>query len=526
MHMRSPELPNGGHTVIRGSYVDILLDNQDHALEEYLDTVHGVVNLWRAEPEELLFPVQQAEMNYSRELHDDIGLHGTLDFEATVANCQKIGAWDNFLSKKLRAHVEGQGLAVHKLKHQRHDFYVRLNDSHAVHVQFATSMHDCHINLHLERLSELHFASEGKIHFTENDDEQQDNYETLRQFSCLFSLAIDTVTVELGSIEQDEAPKPSIRIAPPHMRSSENDDNETIEIAGWADKNEFGIPLAEYATDGMDGLDGIGGLSHAKQRLAVIADIFQDPDGARMYGVTPNHFLLHGPAGTGKTSLVNAFAHDIGAEVMNVDSTTFVDMWVGNSGKHVKELFASIREQAEDGTPIVVFMDEFEALAQKGKLGSSERQDVKKMLNQEIDRLGHEYPNVIIAATTNADLMDLEDSLIRAGRIEPIGAPLPNEAERIDIWGAVLLRSMLSFKASADILVHDSPAEAPAVFVPYADDINLPELARRTEGMTGADFTAILEAARREKFHVYQRTNERVMVRQEDLLRIIEHYGR
>lgn len=528
--MRSPEFSEGGRDVIRGSYVDIVLDNQDCELEEYLDSTSGYVNLWDSQPSELMYPIDKASIGYMRQASDDIELHANLDFGAQVVNSQDIKRWDKFLSQKLLDKLAELEQETYRLPHQRQDFYARLSDTHAVHVQFDASTHDCHISLQLENLTELHYASEGKIGFEPDPDDAEpiDHYDTLHDFSRLFSLAIDTVTYELGEVMQDESPKAVIHIAVPEraVASSSDGVEPAIVTPLRVETNEYGVPLAETDTLGVRGLESVGGLTYAKRRLQDIADIFKDQEGAKLYGVKPTHFLLHGPPGTGKTTLINAFAQETGAHVMPVDSTSLITKWIGDSGKHVKTLFAAMRKRAEDGEPIVVFMDEFDAIARKGSTKNDEREDVKKRLNIEIDRLSAEYPNVIIAAATNADIMDLEDSIVRSKRIEPIGAPLPNEEERLDIWGAIMLNSMLMFNASYDVATHDKPADSVGTFIPYGDDIDLRELAKVTEDMTGADFDDILMNARTEKFRHYRKTGERSVVTQADLLRRIAQHGR
>ena len=331
--MRSPEYQNDGRDVIRGSYVDIFLDNHDHELEQYLDSTNGFVSLWDSKPSELMYPIDRASIDYLRQASDDIELHAGLDFGAQVVNNQGIRRWDKFISQKLIDKLAELELETHRLPHQRQDFYVRLNGIHAVHVQFNTSTHDCHVSFRLEKLSELFYASEGKLDFEPDPDEVEpiDHYDTLHDFSRLFSLAIDTITLELGEVMQDETHKSVIRLAAPERTPSvEPEEFEPgLPTSLRVETNEHGVPLIETDTFGVRGLDSVGGLTHARRRLHDIADMFTDQEGARLYGIKPNHFLLYGPPGTGKTTLINAFAQEVGAHVMPVDSTSFVDMWVG-----------------------------------------------------------------------------------------------------------------------------------------------------------------------------------------------------
>jgi len=525
--MRSPELSDDGRTVIRGSYVDIFLENQGDQLDDYLRNVTGFRELWSSQPKEMMEPIERVSLDYSHEASDDIGIHAGLEFDAAIIGDEFDVAWDELIRDSLLAKLHDIGNEIYVLPHQRQDFYVRVNGAYAVGVKFDTSTHSCHVSLILERLSEIYFASNGKLAFEPDPDEVAEtaHVETLREFSQILSVTIDTISMELGVVEGEETPKPRVVIAAPQpAQTSYDDDVDFISLKEGFDIN--GVPEIELNPSGPRGIDSVGGLTHAKQRLHEIADMMKNPEGAQLYGVKPRHFLLHGPPGTGKTTLIEAFAQEINAHVMPVDSTSFVDMWVGNSGKHVRHLFEAVRKRAEDGEPIVVMMDEFDTLARRGNSGTGEREDVKKKLNKEIDRLSAECPNVIIAAATNADIMDLEDSLVRSNRIEPVGAPLPNYEERVDIWGAVLLRSMVSFNVMGNLPVYDRPHAAQTTFMPYADDIDLPDLANRTDGMTGADFVLFHETAPTEKFQHYHTTGERLLVTHADLVRAIAQRGR
>ncbi len=284
------------------------------------------------------------------------------------------------------------------------------------------------------------------------------------------------------------------------------------------------MPESERVTKEHRGFDLIGGATHAKERLLEFAFAITDPEGAALYDVHPNHFLLHGPPGVGKTSLVTALGHEIGATVRYIDCSEVVEKWVGSSAKNLKTIFARAKQK---GGTAILFFDEFDSLASGDERANSERGNVKKLFNTELEDLSKNHPTIIVAAATNASLDSLEQSLIRSGRIETIAVPLPNRQERMDIWGTVFFASLQTFRTSEPLMIDENGLEVQDEnsFMPYADDIDLTELAALTEGMTGSDFKKILERARKKCFAEYHKTKVRVKIHQLDLLEVIRTFN-
>jgi SpoVK/Ycf46/Vps4 family AAA+-type ATPase len=335
-------------------------------------------------------------------------------------------------------------------------------------------------------------------------------------------LTIDTLSEELGLVEAEKMPKGTVAIQAP----TEAEITYTVtsrELVMKEDRRETYDPMSAHVS--TEGFDMIGGLTQAKRELQNLAEILHDPITAKIYGVAPRPFLLHGPPGTGKTSLVTALANQIGAELKIVSSTDIIEKWVGSSGKNVRKFFDKLIEESANKTVVVLF-DEFEALAQKG--GGQERLDVKKQLNLGIENIVKNHPNIILGAAANMDMDDLEPSLIRSGRFKPIGAPLPNEDERVDVWAAVLAKSYVSFaniQRDGDRIM--SQEEKPVLsFIPYEDDIDPKALAKITDGMTGADFDEILTRARLRQYVAYRQGGGVNKVSQADLITEVTSFGR
>lgn len=125
--------------------------------------------------------------------------------------------------------------------------------------------------------------------------------------------------------------------------------------------------------------------------------------------------LLHGPPGTGKTSLCKALAQKISirlskryfhGQLVEINSHSLFSKWFSESGKLIMKLFERIRELAEDKDSLVcLLIDEVESLAaaRQTSMAGSEPSDAIRSVNAlltQIDQLS-KYENVIILTTSN-----------------------------------------------------------------------------------------------------------------------------
>uniref|UniRef100_A0A7S0EB03 AAA+ ATPase domain-containing protein n=1 Tax=Hanusia phi TaxID=3032 RepID=A0A7S0EB03_9CRYP len=125
--------------------------------------------------------------------------------------------------------------------------------------------------------------------------------------------------------------------------------------------------------------------------------------------------LLHGPPGTGKTSLCKALAHKLSirmsdryrsGQLVEVNAHSLFSKWFSESGKLVNKLFDTIREFLDDEeTFVCVLIDEVESLtaARQSALNGSEPSDAIRVVNAlltQIDKL-KERQNCLVMTTTN-----------------------------------------------------------------------------------------------------------------------------
>ncbi|WP_456468288.1 CDC48 family AAA ATPase, partial [Archaeoglobus sp.] len=203
--------------------------------------------------------------------------------------------------------------------------------------------------------------------------------------------------------------------------------------------------------------EDIGGLDHAKQELMEAVEWpLKYPDVFKAANIKPPRgILLFGPPGTGKTLLAKAVANESNANFISVKGPELLSKWVGESEKHVREMFRKARQVA----PCVLFFDEIDSLApRRGGIGDSHvTERVVSQLLTELDGMEELKDVVVIAATNRPDMID--PALLRPGRIERhIYIPPPDKEARVEIF-KIHLRGK-----------------------PLADDVNIEELAERTEG--------------------------------------------
>jgi transitional endoplasmic reticulum ATPase len=216
--------------------------------------------------------------------------------------------------------------------------------------------------------------------------------------------------------------------------------------------------------------EDVGGLEGVKQELREAVEWpLKYPEKFKKFGLRPpKGILLFGPPGTGKTLLAKAVATESGANFIAVRGPEIFSKWVGESEKMVREIFRKARMAA----PAVIFIDEIDALATARGFGGdslvSER--VVAQLLAEMDGVKALENVVVIAATNRPDLVD--PALLRPGRFDRIiYVPPPDFRARLEI-----------------LLIHTRST-------PLAKDVDLEELARRTEAYSGADLELLVREA-------------------------------
>jgi len=215
--------------------------------------------------------------------------------------------------------------------------------------------------------------------------------------------------------------------------------------------------------------EDIGGLENVKQELIeAIEWPLKRPQSFRRLGVSPpKGVLIYGAPGTGKTLLARAVATESQANFIPVKGPELLSKWVGESEKAVRKIFKKARQTA----PSIVFFDEVESIAPR-RGTSSDAHVTERVVNQiltEMDGLESLNEVVVIAATNRPDMLDT--ALLRPGRFDRIVmAAVPSEKARVGIF---------------KIHTKGMPLK----------NVNIKELARKTEGYVGADIESVAREA-------------------------------
>lgn len=180
----------------------------------------------------------------------------------------------------------------------------------------------------------------------------------------------------------------------------------------------------------------------------------------------PRGILFYGPPGNGKTMLAKAVAHHTKAAFISVVGSEFVQKYLGEGPRMVRDTFRLAREHA----PAILFIDEVDAIATKrfdAEHGSDrEVQRVLMELLAQMDGFDQGTSVKVIMATNRADTLD--PALTRPGRLDrKIEFPLPNRREKRLIFQAVTSKMNLS------------------------PDVDLEDYISRTDMISGADITSI-----------------------------------
>jgi transitional endoplasmic reticulum ATPase len=215
----------------------------------------------------------------------------------------------------------------------------------------------------------------------------------------------------------------------------------------------------------------VGGLKQVKQELIEAVEWpIKKPEVFKKMGINPPRgILLYGPPGSGKTLLARAVATESEANFISIKGPEIFSKWVGESEKAIREAFRKGRTAA----PSIIFFDELDAIVPRRGLGYADSGASERVISQlltELDGIESLQNVLVIAATNRPDILD--PAVMRPGRFDRlIYVPSPDFDSLKEI-----------FKIHAGSM-------------PLSKDVSLDELARRSQGYSGADIEAICREA-------------------------------
>eukprot|EP00056_Hartaetosiga_gracilis_P019994 m.17006 g.17006 ORF g.17006 m.17006 type:complete len:411 (+) comp8089_c0_seq1:106-1338(+) len=216
----------------------------------------------------------------------------------------------------------------------------------------------------------------------------------------------------------------------------------------------------------------IGGMDTQKQEMREAVELpLTHFELYQQIGIDPPRgVLMFGPPGCGKTMLAKAVAHHTTAAFIRVVGSEFVQKYLGEGPRMVRDVFRLAKENA----PSIIFIDEIDAIATKrfdAQTGADrEVQRILLELLNQMDGFDQTVNVKVIMATNRADTLD--PALLRPGRLDrKIEFPLPDRRQKRLIFSTITSKMNIS------------------------DEVDLEDFVARPDKISGADIAAICQEA-------------------------------
>lgn len=216
----------------------------------------------------------------------------------------------------------------------------------------------------------------------------------------------------------------------------------------------------------------IGGYDSQKQEMREAVELpLTYPELYTQIGIDPpKGVLMYGPPGTGKTMMAKAVANSTTATFIRVVGSEFVQKYLGEGPRMVRDVFKLARENQ----PAIVFIDEVDSIATKrfdAQTGAD--REVQRVLIELLNQMDgfEQSTNVkVIMSTNRADTLD--PALLRPGRLDrKVEFPLPDRRQKRLILATVTAKMNLS------------------------DDVDLEQYVSRPDQISAADIASICQEA-------------------------------
>lgn len=139
--------------------------------------------------------------------------------------------------------------------------------------------------------------------------------------------------------------------------------------------------------------------------LEWLTEIFAKDELATMNVSARRRAIFDGPPGVGKTTLAHHLAARLGLRMLAVRPEKLIDKWLGSTGRNLGSMFDAVADEEGDD-PVVLFLDEFDAIAFKRKQTEQAAGDEQNAwINTLLQRI-EQHPGFVIAATNHGSQID------------------------------------------------------------------------------------------------------------------------
>lgn len=186
------------------------------------------------------------------------------------------------------------------------------------------------------------------------------------------------------------------------------------------------------------GYNDLGGLEKQLKIIQEFEEFSKMTIGSKSANAIHGRLLFLGPPGTGKTVTARAFAKSLGWLYYELDISTIVSAYLGETPKSIAAIFKYVANRAKNNSKkrksgVVFFLDEFDSIG-SSRSSSRDHQEIARAVNAlliELERTVFGKTGLFVICATNLE-SQLDPALRR--RFDcVINFPMPDFNARLDI---------------------------------------------------------------------------------------------
>lgn len=270
-------------------------------------------------------------------------------------------------------------------------------------------------------------------------------------FSLTFAISFFMALRMINSINNIQRPG---RISKSSVKKLESKIKKVQVSSPHVELTETEMQIAEEIID-PDSIDvtfeDIGGLEEVKTALHELLilpvrrpELFVN----KKLSATPKGILLYGPPGTGKTLLAKATAKECNVVFINLNWSSILSKWLGESEKLATAVFTLARKLQ----PCIIFIDEIDSfLRSRSSYDNEANSHIKAQFMSMWDGMnGSDDMKIVVIGATNRP--DDIDEAIKRRMPRRFFVDLPGPVQREEILRIILVGETLEFNFNYELL--------------------------------------------------------------------------